>query len=309
MSCRILSVGGCLPGKPVPNSDLRKYFETNDEWIKSRTGILQRYFKEGAAYEMAYEASINAIKNAKIEKSDIDLIIVATTTPDRSFPSTATTLQGMLSIGEIPSFDINAVCSGFVYGLEVANALMERSNYKKILLVGVDKMSSVLDMKDRTTDVLFGDGAGAVILQRDENSLFDSIIRSDGTFSDILKTEKTDTHHDKIHMKGQEVYKHAVTKMSELAYELMARNNLSKDDVDYFVPHQANIRIIDAVAEKLKFDDKKIIKTVSLHANTSSATIPLALEFMRENQINKNSLILMTAIGAGLTYGAALVRF
>jgi 3-oxoacyl-[acyl-carrier-protein] synthase-3 len=308
MSCRILGVGGYLPGKPVKNSELQQYFTTNDEWISSRTGILQRYFTTEPIVQLAYKASIDAIDFSGISKSEIDLIIVASTTPDKPFPSIATTLQGMLELGEIPSFDINAVCAGFVYGMEIAASFLKSGSYKNILLVGVDKMSTVLDMKDRSTDVLFGDGAGAVILTRDQDCSFDSIIRSNGLYSEILKTEKNSENQHKIYMKGQEVYKHAVSKMVEIAQELVERNNISPDNIDYFVPHQANLRIIDAVSERLKLDDKKIIKTVSLHANTSSATIPLALNSIKQ-EAHKNSLVLMTAVGAGLTFGGALVRF
>jgi len=305
MSCKILGIGSYLPGEPVTNFDLSKIVDTNDEWIRTRTGILQRYFADESLSSMAYNASVDCIKNSKIDKSEIDLVIVCTTTPDRAFPSVATTIQGMLGLKDVASFDLNGVCSGFIYGLQVAKAMMQNSEYKKVLLIGADKMSSVLDMKDRSTAVLFGDGAGAIILEKDDNNLFDNFIGSDGASSEILMVED-----DKIFMKGQEVYKYAVVKMHEMAELMLKRNSLKIEDVDFFVPHQANIRIIESIAEKLNMPKEKVITTVSKHANTSAATIPLALDDMRQkNMLKSGQLILMAALGAGVTFGGSIIRY
>ncbi len=309
MSCKILGVGAYLPGKPVSNLDLEKIINTNDNWIRTRTGILQRYFTDGTVAEMAYEASKLAISDASIDKSEIDLIIVCSTTPDRAFPSTATTLQGMLDLSHIPSFDLNAVCSGFIYGMQVANALMQIHNYKKTLLIGADKMSSILKMEERTTSVLFGDGAGAIILERDDENLFDSIIGSDGEYSEILKTESVGVA-SHILMQGQEVYKQAIIIMTKMAENILAKNSLKVEDIDFFVPHQANIRIIESIAEKLKIPSSKVVTTVTHHANTSAGTIPLALDDMKKKKmLKRGNIILMSALGAGVTYGGLVIRY
>lgn len=310
MSCRILGIGGYLPGDPITNDVLAKTVDTNDEWIRTRTGIQQRYFAKETVAEMAYKASLKAIESAKINQSEIDLIIVCSTTPDKAFPSIATTLQGMLNVGQIPSFDLNAVCSGFIYGMHVGRALIEIYNYQNVLLVGAEKMSSILNMDDRSTAVLFGDGAGAVILTADKSKLFDVVINSDGTHADILKVIKEENSKPKIQMKGQEVYKHAVIKMHEIAELMCKRNSIKVEQVDFFVPHQANIRIIEAIAERMNIPSDKVIKTVKHHANTSAATIPLALDDMnKKNLLTRNKLILMSAIGAGVTYGGALISY
>lgn len=310
MSFKILGIGSCLPGTPVTNIELSKQVDSNNEWIKTRTGILQRYFTERMLYDIAHEASLSAIEDSKIDKSEIDFIIVCSTTPDRAFPSTATTIQGLLGLKNIPSMDLNAVCSGFLYGMHISKALMQTFNYKKILLIGADKMSSVLDMQERSTAVLFGDGAGAVILEKDESNFFDSEIASDGIYSEILKTEYKESIGQKISMQGGEVYKHAVTKMHELSKLMISRNNLSIEDIDFLVLHQANTRIIDAVAERLGIDQNKTIKTVEHHANTSAATIPLALKDMKEkNMLKRGNLILMSAVGAGLTSAGAIIKY
>lgn len=310
MSFKILGIGSCLPGDPISNEALSKIVDTNDEWIKTRTGILQRYFTTRTLSSLAHEASLEAIKDAKIDKSEIDLILVCSTTPDRAFPSTAATIQGLLGLKNIPSMDLNAVCSGFLYGLHISKALFNTYSYKKILLIGADKMSSVLDMKERSTAVLFGDGAGAVILEKDENNFFDSEIGADGTYSEILKTEISAEKEEKIYMQGGEVYKQAVTKMHELSRLMISRNSLSTKDIDFLVLHQANIRIIEAVAEKLGIDKSKTITTVKHHANTSAATIPLALHNMKEkNMLKRGNLILMSAVGAGLTSAGAIIRY
>lgn len=317
MGCKILGCGAYLPKNIVSNAELSLSVDTNDQWISSRTGILQRHFASDNEYtsHMAFEASQKAIEDAGIEASSIDLIIICTTTPDNSFPSVASKLQAYLKLTNIAAFDVQAVCSGFIYGLHIADSLMKTSKYKTILLVGAEKMSSLLDFQDRSSCILFGDGAGAIILQySDDNSaIIDSNIYADGSYWDILYTDggvSVNGTSGKIRMKGQEVFRHAVEKMSRAAEEILHNNNLALDDVSYFIPHQANIRIIEAVTERLKFDPNKVVKTVDQHANCSAASIPLALATLKSNvTINKGDLLLFTAIGAGLTWGSALIRW
>lgn len=317
MSCKILGCGAYLPERIITNAELSLSVDTNDEWIHSRTGILQRHI---AAYDeytshLAIKASQNAIDDAGLNPASIDLIITCTTTPDNSFPSTASKLQGYLGLGNVPSFDLQAVCSGFIYGLHVADSLIKSRKYKTILLVGAEKMSSLMDWSDRATCILFGDGAGAVILQySDDNSgIIDSNIYSDGRYHDILYTDggvSSNGKTGKIKMKGQEVFRHAVEKMSKIAEEILHNNNFTIDDVNHFIPHQANVRIIDAVVERLKINPSKVVKTVAKHANCSAASIPLALASLKSyGNIKKGDLLLFTAIGAGVTWGSALIRW
>jgi 3-oxoacyl-[acyl-carrier-protein] synthase-3 len=318
MSCKIIGCGGYLPEQIVSNDELARYVDTNDEWIKTRTGISQRHVARDNEYtsHLALKAAENAILDAHIQPSDIDLIITCTTTPDNSFPSVATKLQGYLGLtNNIPSFDLQAVCAGFVYGLQVANSLIASCKYKTILLVGAEKMTSLLDFNDRSTCVLFGDGAGSVILQHssDNSGIIDSKIYSDGSHAEMLYTSggvSMNGISGKIVMQGQALFRHAVEKMGKSVEEILNDNNLTVNDVDYFVPHQANIRIIDKLAELLNLDQKKIVKTVKNHANCSAASIPLALsELNASNNLKKGDIILFTAIGAGLTWGSALLRW
>ncbi len=317
MACKIIGCGAYLPDTIVNNAELSLSLDTSDEWIRSRTGILKRHIAGSNQYtsHLAIKASRQAIEDANIPLSSIDLIIVCSTTPDNSFPSIASKLQGNLELGSTPSFDLQAVCSGFVYGLHIADSLISSKKYQTILLVGAEKMSSLLDWHDRTTCILFGDGAGAVILQHsDDNSgVIDSNIYSDGRYYDLLYTDggvSMNGASGKLKMKGQEIFRHAVEKMSQSAEEIMQNNNLTSDDIDYFIPHQANIRIIDAIAEKLGFSSKKVIKTIEQHANCSAASIPLALASLKnDNKIKKGNILLFSAIGAGVTWGSALVRW
>lgn len=317
MACKIIGCGSYLPENILHNAELALSLDTSDEWIRSRTGILKRHIAADNQYtsHLAMNASKQAIENANIPPSSIDLIIICSTTPDNSFPSIASKLQGYLKLGNAPSFDLQAVCSGFVYGLHIADALISSKKYKTILLVGAEKMSSLLDWNDRTTCILFGDGAGAVILQHsDDNSgVIDSNIYSDGRYYDLLYTDggvSMNGVSGKLKMKGQEVFRHAVEKMSQSAEEIMYNNHLTPDEIDYFIPHQANIRIIDAVAEKLGFASTKVIKTLEQHANCSAASIPLALtSLQKKGIIKKGDIFLFSAIGAGMTWGSALVRW
>ncbi|WP_375359122.1 beta-ketoacyl-ACP synthase III [Candidatus Tisiphia endosymbiont of Neophilaenus lineatus] len=317
MACKILGCGAYLPERIVNNAELSLSVDTNDEWIRSRTGILQRHIAGNDEYtsHLALKASQNALDDAGLKASSIDLIITCSTTPDNSFPSIASKLQGYLGLNNVPSFDLQAVCSGFVYGLHVADSLIESRKYRTILLVGAEKMSSLLDWSDRTTCILFGDGAGTVILQYSEDSsgIIDSNIYSDGRYFDILYTDggvSTDGKSGKIKMKGREVFRHAVGKMSKSAEDILHNNNFTIDDVNYFIPHQANIRIIDAVIERLKINPSKVVKTVAQHANCSAASIPLALASLKSYaNITKGDILLFTAIGAGITWGSVLIRW
>jgi 3-oxoacyl-[acyl-carrier-protein] synthase III len=319
MVCKIIGVGGHVPGKPVSNDELAKIVTDSDsEWVKSRTGIMYRHFAEPNVYSshMAFEASKDALDDSGISAQDIDLIIVCTTTPDNSMPSVATKLQGYLGAGKAAAFDLQAVCAGFIYGLEVAYAMMKTGKYRNILLVGVDRMSSILDMNDRATAVLFGDGAGAVILSKDESIKEDSIftnIYSDGSLWELLYTDGgvgSDGRGGVIKMNGKEIYRHAVEKMTSSMLVLLATHNVDISEVAYIIPHQANLRIIDSIASRINFPEERVIKTISKYANNSAATIPLALkELELSGNLKRGDLILMTALGGGLTWGSALVRW
>lgn len=317
MASRIIGCGGYLPNNVLTNRTLEKSLDTTDEWITSRTGIKQRFIAEVDEFtsHLAYKASLMAIENAGISKSEIDLIIVCTTTPDNSFPSVACKLQGLLGVGAIPAFDIQAVCCGFIYGLDIANNLLKSGAYKTILLTCAEKMSSLLDWNDRTTSILFGDGAGAIILRLDDTNqgIIDTAIYSDGTLGELLYTDggvsSTKTA-GCIQMNGNAVFKLAIEKMIESSTALLCKNDISISEIDYFVPHQANIRIIDHIANKMELSKERIILTIDQHANCSAASIPLALHFgMQQDKFKKNDLILFTAFGAGLTWGSAIYRY
>lgn len=315
MACKILGCGAYLPKKILNNKDLCLITDTTDEWISSRTGILQRHIADENEYtsDLALKASKAAINDSGLNSlSVIDLIITCSTTPDNYFPSIASKLQGSLNLGNIPSFDLQAVCSGFIYGIHIADNLIDSKKYKTILLVGAEKMSSLLDWNDKTTCILFGDGAGAIILQHtnDNSRIIDSNIYSDGKYHDILHTTNNKNTNCKINMKGPEIFKHAIEKMSTAATKILKNNNLSINDINYFIPHQANARIIDAITERLKCDPKKVVKTIQKHANCSAASIPLALASLKSyGNLKKGDILLFTAIGAGITWGAVLVRW
>lgn len=317
MASRIIGCGGYLPSKIVTNADLEKSIDTSDEWIRSRTGIGQRHIAASDEYSshMAHKAANAAIKDANINPKDIDLIIACTNTPDNSFPSVANKLQGYLDLGEIPSFDIQAICSGFVYGTQVADNMIKSGKYKTVLLVCSEKMSSLLDWQDRSTCVLFGDGAGAIVLKQDDSNsgIIDSNIFSDGSMYDILHTDggvSMNGRSGNVQMKGSEVFKKAVEKMSESVKSLLESNNLSIHDIDFLVPHQANQRIINSIANKFNLTDEKIIVTIEKHANCSAASIPLALSELKSTKgIERGKLIVFTAFGAGTTWGSILVRW
>ncbi len=321
MKSYIKSCGGYLPEKILTNHDLSKFMDTTHEWIVQRTGIEQRHIaaENELTSDMAEKAAKKALANAGMSVNEIDLILVATTTPDLTFPSTAVRLQQKLACtNNCPAFDLQAVCSGFVYGLEIASKLIFSGAYKNILLVAAEKMSSVVDWQDRSTSVLFGDGAGAVVISANsdpENSgeIFQSKLQSDGSLGEILNTDGGVAFNGKsghLRMKGTEVFKHAVNRLSEVSMQTLEINGFSAKDVDLVIPHQANTRIINAVVEKLAIEQEKVIKTVSFHANTSAASIPLALNHAFETgQIKRGQLVLIEAFGAGLCWGGSLFRF
>ena len=314
-------VGAYLPKKKFSNEDLTKFIDTSDEWISKRSGIKFRHFvsENETTSDMAVNAGFNALKHSQINKESIDLIIVATTTPDNTFPATATLVQKKLGINAV-SFDVQAVCAGFVFALSVAKSMMLDGHYNNCLVIGADAMSKILDWADRSTSVLFGDGAGAVVLQKFDNTngklndwgILSNIIHSDGNFYDLLKTNGGVSSNQKtgfIEMSGKEVFKHAIDKLSLCLEEVLTFSNKTIKDLDWLVPHQANQRIISAVAEKLKFNHEKIISTVKDHGNTSAASIPLALEnAISSNKIKNGNLIGFQAIGGGLSWGASIIR-
>lgn len=311
----ISGCGSYLPAKIMKNTDLEKIVETSDEWIVSRTGIKQRHIAEENEFtsHMAAKASEQALDNAGLESRSIDLIIVATTTPDQTFPSTAVKVQALLGISSCPAFDVQAVCSGFIYALSIADCFIKTNKANHVLVIGAEKMSSIVDWSDRNTCVLFGDGAGAIILSKTEennNGIIDTKIYSDGNFQDILYTNGgvcSSNTSGKIKMIGKDVFRHAVEKMSNSVIEILLKNNLS-GKLDFLIPHQANARILESVSGKLNLRSEKIISTLELHGNTSAASIPLALaEANRENKFKHNNLLALTAIGGGLTWGSCLL--
>ena len=317
MNSKIIGVGSYLPDKVLTNFDLEKLIDTTDEWITQRTGIHERHIAaEGqSTSDMAVEAVKRAITNAQISTTDIDMIICATTTPDLTFPSTACLVQNKLGLDKpIIAFDIQAVCSGFVYAMSIANDMMRDGKIRHAVIIGADKMSSLIDWQDRSTCVLFGDGAGAVVLQATEEvGIIDTEIKANGTYCNILKTTggtSTTATAGNIYMDGRGVFKHAVEKMTSSIRDITARNNMTLDDIALIVPHQANYRILSLVAEKLNIPDDKFMLTIGEHANTSSASIPLALDVaLKQGKINKGDNIILEALGGGLTWGAVLIRW
>jgi 3-oxoacyl-[acyl-carrier-protein] synthase III len=319
----IAGCGAYLPQTILTNADLEKRVDTTDEWIVQRTGIRQRHISrdDEPSSMMAAMAAREAMKQGGFINSDIDGVIVATSTPDTTFPSVAIRVQAALELPAGPAMDVNAACSGFIYALTVADNMITTGQCKRMLVIGAEKMSSILDWKDRTTCVLFGDGAGAVILEADagakgkstDRGILSTHLYGDGRLKDILYTTGgTSTTGDAgfIVMEGREVFRHAVQFMADIVAEVLTRNQIKAEQIDWLVPHQANIRIIEATARKLDMSMDRVVVTVDHHGNTSAASIPLALcEAVKDGRVKKGSLILLEALGAGLTWGAALVRF
>ena len=307
---RIVSTGSYLPEKILTNYDLEKMVDTSHDWIFERTGINQRHIADEneSTVDMAYKASLKSIEKSNINVDDIDMIIVATTTPERAFPSTAVLLQNKLDIKDCFAFDINAACTGFIYALDNADKYIRNNSIDNILVVGAEKISALVDWSDRNTCVLFGDGSGAVIISSSNNpGIISSTIGSNGSYKDLL-TVNPDS--DFIEMKGNDVFKIAVNTMGKIARETLDQHDLKIDDVDWLIPHQANSRIINAIAKKLSLPSEKIIITVGNHGNTSAASIPLAIDYATETgDLKKEDTVLLEAFGAGFTWGSTLLKF
>lgn len=313
----IIATGAYLPEKIVTNADLSKRVDTTDDWIVQRTGIRERRQSADnqATSDLATNACKNALANAKLTPQDIDGIIVATTTPDDTFPATGVHVQRKLGMEHGFAFDVQAVCSGFIYALSVADGLLAKGVAKRVLVVGAEKMGALLDWTDRTTCILFGDGAGAVILEATADTnrgILSTHLHSDGRYRDLLHADggvSTTGTTGKLRMQGREVYKHAVTDLAQVVDEVLAHHALDPAEIDWLVPHQANIRIIESVAQKLSLSMDRVVLTLDRHGNTSAASVPLALhEAVTDGRIQKGQLILMEAMGGGFTWGAALVR-
>ena len=317
----VTGVGGYLPDRVVTNDDLAKFVDTSDEWIVERTGIRQRHqaADDQPVSDLAVAAARKALEAAGRTPQDVDLIVVATTTPDLSFPATAAIVQRKLGAPVAPAFDVQAVCSGFVYALSVADGFVARGHAKCALVIGAEEMTRLMDWTDRGTCVLVGDGAGAVVLEpregqgtNDDKGLLAFALRCDGTKQDLLYVDggpsQTGTV-GKLRMAGNQVFRHAVVNISEAIEAACAKAGLTIDDIDWSVPHQANFRILKGVADRLGIDERKVVSTIAEHANTSAASIPLALaEAIADGRIKPGDLVLMEAMGGGLTWGACLVR-
>ena len=317
-SSYILGCGSYLPKKILTNNDLSKKLDTSDEWIKTRTGINQRYIadKKQLNSDLAFEAAKKAIKNSKIKTSDIDLIILATSTPDHTFPSTATKIQGKLGIKKGFAFDIQAACSGFIYAMSVADNFLLNNQASNALVIGSEIFSRILDWNDRSTCILFGDGAGAIVLSKNKkmnSGIISTELYSDGRFYDLLYVNGGVAFNQKaghIKMKGKEVFKHAVKKLVSCIQFTLKKNKLKKEDIDWIIPHQANKRIMDMIAIKLGIPKSKLLVTVDQYANTSSASIPLTLDYALSNKIIKRGqIIVFEAIGGGLTWGCSILKY
>ncbi len=313
----IIGCGSYLPDQVVDNAELAKRVDTTDDWIVGRTGIRQRAIAPESmnTSDLACEASKRALEHAGVDPGEVDLIVMGTTTPDNTFPATATKVQAMLGIERSLAFDVQAVCSGFLFALATADNFIRAGQAKTAVVIGADTFTRILDWEDRGTCVLFGDGAGAVVLRAggEEKGILSTHLHSDGRPADVLYVDggasSTGTI-GHVRMQGKELFRHAVSNLAECAKEAVEANGFTADDVDWLVPHQANMRILDATAKKLGFPKEKVVITVDKHANTSAASVPLALdEAVRDGRIQPGHLVLMEAMGGGLTWGSALVRW
>lgn len=314
--------GAYLPQKVITNQDLAKRIDTSDEWIRERSGIGKRHIAADDEFtsDLGYAAARHALERAGLDPQDVDLIIVATATPDRTFPATATTIQANLGIHHGAAFDVQAVCSGFVYALNIADNFLRAGQHKCALVIGAETFSRILDWEDRTTCVLFGDGAGAIVLTAEDGTaslqtrgVITSRLYSDGRYNDKLYVDggpSLSKHVGHLKMNGREVYKHAVTNIAAAIKDTLEQTGVSAEEIDWFVPHQANKRILESTAKKVGLNSDKIVMTVADHANTSAASIPLALDAaLVDGRIKENDLVLMEAMGGGFTWGASLVKW
>jgi 3-oxoacyl-[acyl-carrier-protein] synthase-3 len=310
---KIAGTGSYLPKRILTNAELESMVETTDEWIVARTGIKERHIAAEGEFtsDLACQAAKNAIESAGINAADIDLIVVATTTPDKIFPSVATMVQNKLGIAGCPAFDIQAVCSGFIYALATANNFIKAGNSKCALVIGAETFSRITDYTDRGNCILWGDGAGAVILQASgEQGIVSTHLHADGSYENMLHVPRRTEGADTVVMEGNPVFKMAVNTLDQIVDETLAANNMQKSDIDWLVPHQANIRILQATAKKLDMSMDRVVVTVDKHGNTSAASIPLALDTaVRDGRIKRGDVILMEAFGGGFTWGSALVKY
>ncbi|MEM7620821.1 MAG: beta-ketoacyl-ACP synthase III [Pseudomonadota bacterium] len=314
--------GAYLPQKIITNDDLARRLDTSDEWIRERSGIGKRHIaaEDERTSDLGLAASRHALERAEMDAKDIDLIIVATATPDQTFPATATTIQAQLGITHGAAFDLQAVCSGFVYAMSTADNFLKSGQHKCALVIGAETFSRILDWEDRSTCVLFGDGAGAVILKAEQGTasceargVITSRLYSDGRYNDKLYVDggpsstQTVGH---LRMSGRDVYKHAVINIAAAIQDTLEESNISADDIDWFVPHQANKRILESTAKKIGLSAEKIVMTIENHANTSAASIPLALDAaIMDGRLKREDLVLLEAMGGGFTWGASLIKW
>lgn len=320
MNSKIISIGSYIPNNSVTNKDLEKTVDTTDEWIVSRTGIKQRPIADSsqATSDLAFEAATIAIERAKIDKNDIDLIIVGTCTPDVATPNVGTLIQKRLGLSNFPAFSIEAACSGFIYALNIADKFIKTGESKCALVVGAETLSRITNWDDRNTCILFADGAGAAILKpTDDKGIIFSELGANGEYADLLhvpygtsrKPEKSSKDDYFLRMSGNEVFKVAVKTLEEIAIDALKKSNIQSKDVDWFIPHQANVRIIQAVAKRLELPEEKVILSMDIHGNTSAASIPLAFDrAVQDGRIKKGDTILMQSFGAGFTWGSVLLE-
>ena len=313
----VAGVGSALPKRRVTNDELAQTVDTSDQWIVERTGIRSRYIAgEGeTTATLAHGAALKALEHAGLQPSDIGLIVLATATPDQTFPSSATKIQAMLGINDCIAFDVNAVCTGFLYALSVADSMLRSGMAKKALVIGAETFSRILDWNDRATCVLFGDGAGALVLSAEdgERGILASRLHADGRHNDMLFVDggpSTTGTVGKLRMKGREVFRHAVINLADVLSEVLSAAGLSPEDVDWVVPHQANARILDATAKKLGLPAEKVVMTVDQHANTSAASVPLAFDTaVKDGRIQRGDTVVLEAMGGGFTWGAAVLTY
>lgn len=310
---RIAGTGSYLPSKILTNADLERMVDTTDEWIFTRTGIRERHIAGEGEFtsDLALQAAKNAIASAGLSPNDIDLIIVATTTPDKVFPSVATMVQKKLDISGCPAFDIQAVCSGFVYALTTADNFIKTGSAKCALVIGAETFSRITDYTDRGNCILWGDGAGAVVLQASsEQGIISTHLHADGRYENMLHVPRNNDKPDTVVMEGNAVFKMAVNTLDQIVDETLSANHMQKSDIDWLVPHQANIRILQATAKKLDMSMDRVVVTVDKHGNTSAASIPLALDTaVKDGRIKRGDIILMEAFGGGFTWGSALIKY